>query len=166
MGEVLIALAAGLIGALIGLAGTLLNLRHERELERQKWIRGEAVESVAAFLASVNEVWRSEHSGGRPLDASDGPWVDCANAYDRATMVVTDDRTLELLDELWEAALTIRWEDVDDKIWNDEIWPLMHSLKVCVRTSLGTAPDAPSGARGIWRPAASRLPGRDRRLQP
>ena len=165
MADVVIALVAGLVGALVGLAGTVLNLRHQRELERQKWIRQEAVTSIAKFLAQINEVWRSIHSSSKPLDVADGPWVECANAYDRSTMVVADPDTLKLLDELWEAALTIRWEQPGDEIWDREIWPLTHSLKSQVRRSLGTWPEA-SDFSEVWRPPTSRLPGRDQRLKP
>lgn len=165
MVEVSIALIAGLVGALVGLAGTLLNLRHERELERQKWIRRESVQSISAFFAQVNEVWRSTHSGGPPLDAIDGPWISCANAYDRATLVVAENETSKLLDELWESLLTIRWEQPDEGIWDEEIWPLMHALKHQVRQSLGAWP-TPLPPQTVWRPHWSRLPRRDERMKP
>jgi hypothetical protein len=156
-----LALLAGLAGAMIGLGGTVLTLRSQRKDERERWARNSTVDEVSNFLAQVNELWRSIETGGRPLDAADGPWIACANAYDRASMVVSDQSVLRLVDELWESVLVIRWEQPDDSIWDDEIWPLTRGIKEHVRATL---------SNGAYRASrvdvrASRLERRRQRLE-
>jgi hypothetical protein len=142
MAEAVIALVAGLIGALVGLGGTVINLRHQRALELRKWRRAEMVNGVAGFLEQVNEIWRTEFFDGTPLDSSRGPWLASANAYDRASMVVEDEQVLHLLELLWDAMKVIRWEPMEEgsklQYWDTEVWPRCKALRDRIRELLAT----------------------------